>query len=153
LTATIYTDGSCHTQTLKGGWAAIIFIDEEKVVLTGEATGTTHNRMELMAVIKAISYVQEKHPTVTAIRIISDSQYVVGLTARSEKLNARNFITKKGTEISNADLVKILLQFIATLPLSFTKIKAHQKKDNELNFNIVADKLSRSIVRNQADKP
>jgi ribonuclease HI len=149
LTATIYTDGSCHTQTLKGGWAAIIFIDEEKVVLTGEATGTTHNRMELMAVIKAISYVQEKHPTVTAIHIISDSQYVVGLTDRSEKLISHNFITKKGTEISNADLVKILLQYITTFPLSFTKIKAHQKKDKELNFNIVVDKLSRSIVRNR----
>jgi ribonuclease HI len=153
LTATIYTDGSCHTQTLKGGWAAIIFIDDEKVVLSGEASDTTHNRMELMAVIKAISYVQEKHPTVTAIRIISDSQYVVGLTARREKLTANRFITKKGTEISNADLVKILLQYIVDLPLSFTKIKAHQKKDNELNFNIVVDKLSRSIVRNQANKP
>ena len=153
MTATIYTDGSCHTQTLKGGWAAIIFIDEEKVVLTGEATATTHNRMELMAVIKAISYVQEKHPTVTAIRIISDSQYVVGLTDRSEKLVSNNFMTGKGTEIRNADLVKVLLQYIATLPLSFIKIKAHQKKDNELNFNIVADKLSRSIVRNQGNRP
>jgi ribonuclease HI len=153
LIATVYTDGSCHTQTLNGGWAAIIFIDEEKVVLTGEASATTHNRMELMAVIKAISYVQEKHPTISAIRIISDSQYVVGLTARSEKLISNNFITRKGTEISNADLVKILLQYIATLPLSFTKIKAHQQKDNEPNFNIEADKLSRSIVRNQANKP
>jgi ribonuclease HI len=153
LTATIYTDGSCHTQLLTGAWAAIIFIDEEKVVLTGDATDTTHNRMELMAVIKAISYVQEKHPTVTAIRIISDSQYVVGLTDRSKKLTANNFITKKGTQISNADLVKTLLQYIADLPLTFTKIKAHQKKGNELNFNIVADKLSRSIVRKLTEKP
>jgi len=153
LTATIYTDGSCHTQLLTGAWAAIIFIDEEKVVLTGEATGTTHNRMELMAVIKAISYVQDNHPTVTAIHIISDSQYVVGLTDRSEKLTAHNFTTKKGTQISNADLVKTLLQYIAELPLTFTKIKAHQKKDNELNFNIVADKLSRSIVRKRTEKP
>jgi ribonuclease HI len=117
LTATIYTDGSCHTQHLCGGWAAIIFIDDQKVVLTGEETDTTHNRMELMAVIKAISYVQEKYPSVTNIRIISDSQYVVGLTDRSAKLLSNNFITKKGTEISNADLVKILLQYIATLPL------------------------------------
>lgn len=153
MTATIYTDGSCHTQLLTGAWAAIIFIDEEKVVLTGEATGTTHNRMELMAVIKAISYVQDNHPTVTAIHIISDSQYVVGLTDRSEKLTAHNFTTKKGTQISNADLVKTLLQYIAELPLTFTKIKAHQKKDNELNFNIVADKLSRSIVRKRTEKP
>lgn len=106
-----------------------------------------------MAVINAVSYVQEKHPTVSTIRIISDSQYVVGLTDRSEKLSSQNFMTKKGTQISNADLVKTLLQYIATLPLSFTKIKAHQQKDNELNYNIVADKLARSIVRKLTEKP
>lgn len=147
--ATIYTDGSCHTQHLNGGWAAIIFIDEEKVVLTGEATDTTHNRMELTAVIKAIQYVKEHHPAITAIRIISDSQYVVTLADRKEKLSARSFSTKKGTDIRNADLVKLFLDLIVDPPVEFIKIKAHQKSDNELNFNIVVDKLSRSIVRKQ----
>jgi len=147
--ATIYTDGSCHTRHLNGGWAAIIFIDEGKAVLTGEATDTTHNRMELMAVIKAIQYVKEQDPAVTAIRIISDSQYVVTLADRKEKLSARSFTTKKGTDIRNADLVKLFLDLITDPPVEFIKIKAHQKSNNSLNFNIVADKLSRSIVRKQ----
>ncbi|SEW34798.1 ribonuclease HI [Chitinophaga sp. YR573] len=147
--ATIYTDGSCHTQHLNGGWAAIIFIDEEKVVLTGEATDTTHNRMELTAVIKAIQHVKEHYTAVTAIRIISDSQYVVTLADRKEKLSARSFSTKKGTDIRNADLVKLFLDLIVDPPVEFIKIKAHQKNDGELNYNIEADKLSRSIVRKQ----
>lgn len=100
-----------------------------------------------MAVIKAISYVQDKYSSITAMDIISDSQYVVGLADRREKLTAQHFTTKKGTEIRNADLVKTLLTYIAELPLTFTKVKAHQKKDNELNFNIEVDKLSRNIVR------
>jgi ribonuclease HI len=149
LTATIYTDGSCHTQHLNGGWAAMIFIHEEKIVLTGEATDTTHNRMELTAVIKAIQHVKDYFPAVTAIRIISDSQYVVTLANRKEKLTARSFSTKKGTDIRNADLVKLFLDLIVDPPVEFIKIKAHQKEDNELNFNIVVDKLARNIVRKQ----
>ena len=31
----IYTDGSCLENPGNGGWAAIIFIDNEKVVITG----------------------------------------------------------------------------------------------------------------------
>jgi ribonuclease HI len=105
--------------------------------------------MELTAVIKAIQYVKEHHSAVTAIRIISDSQYVVTLADRKEKLSARSFSTKKGTDIRNADLVKLFLDLIIDPPVEFIKIKAHQKSGNELNFNIVADKLSRSIVRKQ----
>ena len=54
---TIYTDGSCHAQKRIGAWAAIVIINIEKIVLKGVEINTTHNRMELMAVIKAIEYV------------------------------------------------------------------------------------------------
>ena len=54
----IYTDGSCHTQFLIGAWAAIIFISGEKIILSGIENYTTHNRMELMAVIKALEFIR-----------------------------------------------------------------------------------------------
>mgnify|MGYP000595242266 CR=1 FL=1 len=31
----IFTDGSCHTQQRIGGWAAIIFLEDEKIELKG----------------------------------------------------------------------------------------------------------------------
>jgi ribonuclease HI len=145
----IYTDGSCHTQLLIGGWAAILFIGQEKVVLTGTETGTTHNRMELLAVIKAIEYVIANCNQPTPINIISDSQYVIGLDARKEKLSANNFTTKAGNETRNTDLVKQLLYLSVSVPVSFTKIKAHQKKqeDGAVNYNTEVDHLARKLVR------
>jgi len=146
-TAEIYTDGSCHTQQCIGAWAAILFINEEKIILSGKETATTHNRMELMAVIKAIEFIKDKYSAVTDFKIISDSQYVVGLKVRKEKLLAQNFLTKKRNEIRNADLVEELVKQTANLNIQFVKIKAHQKKTTITNYNIEADKLCRKIVR------
>lgn len=145
--ATIYTDGSCHTQYRTGAWAAIIFMGGEKTVLSGAEEDTTHNRMELTAVIKAMEYVRRKHQSVHVINIISDSQYVIGLTGRKEKLSAKEFTTKKGMEIRNIDLVKELLNYEDCITVNFIKTKAHQKKHETANYNIEADKLCRRIVR------
>lgn len=143
----IYTDGSCHTQHCIGGWAAALFIGKEKIILSGKELNTTHNRMELTAVIEAIEYVRKMNSAFCGIKIYSDSQYIIGLTARKEKLFALNFETKKGDEIRNADLVKELLKLTECMPLQFVKVKAHQKKNEVINYNIEADKLSRKIVR------
>ena len=148
----IYTDGSCHTQLLIGGWAAILFIDHEKVVLTGQETDTTHNRMELTAVIKAVNYVQTNYPAATSIDIFSDSQYVIGLRGRKARLSAAGFTTNAGKQIQNADLVKELLALDESLTLNFTKIKAHQKENETVNHNIEVDKLARKIVRDLVGK-
>lgn len=146
--ADIYTDGSCQTGTRAGAWVAIIFAGEEKKVLSGTVTDTTHNRMELSAVIKGLQYIRHNYPRIKSIKVFSDSQYVVGLPGRKEKLSASGFHTKKGSEMQNADLVKELLVLFSTLPVDLIKVKAHQKKTGAVNHNIEADKLSRKIVRN-----
>ncbi len=146
-TIEIYTDGSCHTQLNIGAWAALLLIGDKKIMLSGKEICTTHNRMELTAVIKAIEYVQKNFNKTGALTIVSDSQYVVGLTARKEKLTRLYFATKKGNEIRNASLVKQLLDYTDSLTIQFIKIKAHQKKTDTINYNIEVDKLSRKIVR------
>lgn len=143
----IYTDGSCHTQQCLGAWVAIVFIAGEKVILSGKELNTTHNRMELTAVIKTFEYIQQSTTKMPVIKVVTDSQYVTGLQARSGKFSTQNFITKKGTPISNADLVMKLLALTNALPVEFVKIKAHQKNTAVINYNIEADKLSRNIVR------
>ena len=143
----IYTDGSCHTQQCAGAWVSIIFINEEKIILSGTELQTTHNRMELLAVIEGLKYVQNNCPNPTLITVITDSQYVTGLQARETKFIEQQYTTKKGNTISNADLVKTLLGYINILPVAFIKIKAHQKKTDVANYNIEADILSRNMVR------
>lgn len=143
----IYTDGSCHTQHCIGAWVAIIFVAGQKTILSGQELDTTHNRMEIKAVIKAIEYVNQLNIKKPPITIITDSQYVKDLQGKAQKFTVQKFKTKKGSAISNEDLVKKLLVLINFIAVEFVKIKAHQKSTAVVNYNIEADKLSRRIVR------
>jgi ribonuclease HI len=143
----IYTDGSCHTQQCVGAWAAVLLIGEQKIVLSGKENDTTHNRMEILAVINSIKYVQKHVKEITDMKIVSDSQYVIGLVGRQAKFTASDFKTKSGNEIRNVDLVKELLDLLSVTHVEFIKIKAHQKATNIVNYNIEVDKLSRQLVR------
>jgi ribonuclease HI len=144
----IYTDGSCHTQKCFGAWVAILLCGKEKTVLSGTEEDTTHNRMELRAVIEALKSVTGEYKSNTVVEVISDSQYVIGLRARKEKLVLQNFKTKAGKEIRNADLVKEL--YSISDGVAFVKIKAHQKKTATINYNIEADVLVRKLMRELA---
>ncbi|XZF13015.1 ribonuclease H family protein [Chitinophagaceae bacterium MMS25-I14] len=143
----VYTDGSCHTQLCTGAWAAVLLGGDEKIVLSGLKQDTTHNRMELLAVIESIHHIRQHYPAGTQIHIFSDSQYVTQLADREEKLAARQFTTRRGTEIKNADLVQELLSLLEDPRIQMVKVKAHQKKGDEPNYNTEADKLSRKMVR------
>ena len=145
--AEIYSDGSCHTQHRIGTWVAIIFIGTEKKVLSATVPDTTHNRMELTAVIKAIQYLKVHYRLIKTIRIFSDSQYVTGLPARKEKIISPDFSTVKRNSMQNADLVKTFLELLSWLSIEFIKIKAHQKQGDTINYNREADTLSRKLLR------
>ena len=147
LHAEVFTDGSCHTQKCMGAWASIVFVDGQKFVLSGKEENTTHNRMEILAVIKAIEHIHANFSAIKNINIVSDSQYVIGLIGREAKFEAKNFLTNSGNEIRNIDLVKELLRLNKNFTLQFIKIKAHQKKTDLVNYNIEVDKLCREIVR------
>ena len=124
-----------------------LFINGKKQILKGVQTETTHNRMELLAVIKAIEMIDANGLKEEVLNIYSDSQYVVNLNSRREKLETKKFISNKGTPIQNADLVQILLLQIATHHINFVKVKAHQKPNGTENFNREVDKIVRNLVR------
>lgn len=150
--AFIYTDGSCHTQLMTGAWVAILLVGPVKTVLSGIEKNTNHNRMELTAVIKAIEYVRQQYPNIEHLTVVSDSQYVIGLPGRKQKLEAAGLKTKKGNAIQNSDLIRRLLDFATQIQIKFEKVKAHQKKSEVVNYNIEADILSRKLMRTAVDE-
>jgi ribonuclease HI len=143
----VYTDGSCNPAYKVGAWVALIFEGKEKTLLQGKVTETTHQRMELLSVIKALEYIRNNYPDYNMIRLFSDSQYVVNLPERKEKLGKKNFLTKKGLPLSNEDLIRQLIPLTESLRVKFFKVKSHQKISGEENYNRTVDKLSRKIVR------
>ena len=58
-TVEIYTDGACSGNPGPGGWGAVLRYNGHEKEISGGEAHTTNNRMELMAVIEALSLLKE----------------------------------------------------------------------------------------------
>ena len=78
-----YTDGAYSSSRNSGG-VGIICLKEGELVLkySKKYTNTTNNRMEMKAVILSLNSIKQK---VNSIKIISDSQYVIGCATKGWK--------------------------------------------------------------------
>ena len=56
---TIYTDGACSGNPGPGGWGAVLLYGSHRKEISGGEASTTNNRMELTAVIAALSLLKE----------------------------------------------------------------------------------------------
>ena len=73
----IYTDGACKGNPGPGGWGVVLEAGSARKELFGGELNTTNNRMEMMAVIEALSALRRPCDVVLYI----DSQYVLkGIT-------------------------------------------------------------------------
>ncbi len=147
----IYTDGSCNADFCIGGWASILFIGNEKIVLSGFVKETTHQRMELYAIIKSFQYLVNSNLSNVPVQLYTDSQYVFDIPKRSVKWKTSGFITNRSLPIRNVELVRELVDYFATLQLTIFKVKAHQWSDKE-NSNREVDMLARSVVRDKVNE-
>jgi len=71
---TIFTDGACRGNPGPGGYGAVLKFNNHRKELSEGFRLTTNNRMELLAVIRAL---QELKMTGMPVQIYSDSKYVV----------------------------------------------------------------------------
>lgn len=143
----VYTDGSGHTQLKAGAWAALLLFDEREIVIQGMARETTHNHMELQAVVEAILYIRAENFIFEEIEIFSDSQYVVNLNSRKLALRNKNFLTSAAIPIRNQQLVRQFFNLLDETNVSLIKVPAHKKVDNTINYNRSVDKLVRKLLR------
>jgi len=118
----IYTDGSCLKNPGKGGWAAIINVNNVIKEISGSVKDTTNNKMELMAPIKAIQEVKEQQP----IEIYTDSQYVkLGITDWIHKWIKNNWQTSKKEPVKNKELWMELYELTKNHEIKWIWVKAH----------------------------
>jgi ribonuclease HI len=150
-TITFYTDGSCNAAHRVGAWAAIILCHDEKKILQGTAHNTTHQRMELAAVISAFQHIRQNNLSAFPMSVYTDSQYIVNLPARKEKLRSSAYITGRQTILPNADLLEIFFTCCEGLNITLVKVKAHQRQQGNENLNREADMLCRAAMRECID--
>lgn len=150
---TIYTDGSCtpNTGAGHGGYAAIILAEDgNEIVIKGHEADTTNNKMEMMAVIKALQAIDEP----CELEIYSDSEYVVKAftEGRLEKWIANGWKKSDRKPALNRELWEQMLTEIDRVSIgkpTFKWVKAaHDAKVNKNPYNNRCDKLARE----EADK-
>jgi ribonuclease HI len=148
----VFTDGSCHTQLKCGTWVSIIEQENTRVQISGICQDTTHNRMELMAIIESIDYIDIHYQGIGQIDIYTDSQYVVGIIDRKERLQGNLFKSRKGKTIQNDDLLQKLIDQLGKFNIKLVKVQAHQKSGDNENLNREVDKIARKILRQEIKK-
>ena len=119
----IYTDGACSGNPGKGGWGAVLVYNKTEKELSGGEAQTTNNRMELTAVIKALSALKKP----CEVELTTDSKYVCDAVTKgwvySWKKNGWRKADKKPA--LNVDLWEELLPLLETHKVTFIWVKGH----------------------------
>jgi ribonuclease HI len=91
-------------------------------LITGGEEVTTNNRMELEAVLQALSFFKQP----TEITIFCDSEYVIkGATEWLSNWKKRGYRTADGKPIKNRDLWEKLDELLQFHKVFFQKVSAH----------------------------
>ena len=123
----IYTDGACSGNQFDinaGGWGAVLEYGKHTKELYGSAQNTTNNRMELTALIKALSALTKKGLDVW---IFSDSSYLIECMRKRwyEKWLVNGWQTSNKKPVENKDLWEKLIKLLPGHELRYYLIKGH----------------------------
>ena len=119
---TIYTDGACKGNPGPGGWGAWLSVGGHDKELWGGEALTTNNRMELTAVIEALTALKRDSQVV----LYTDSQYVrQGITAWIHNWKKRGWKTADNKPVKNIDLWQRLDALAATHTVQWRWVKGH----------------------------
>ena len=119
----VYTDGACRGNPGKGGWGAILVYKGVEKELSGGERMTTNNRMELSAVIAALSALREP----CEITLTSDSKYVVDAVTKgwAKSWKAKGWKKADKSPALNSDLWDKLLGLLDYHQVTFVWVKGH----------------------------
>lgn len=121
-TIEIFTDGACSGNPGPGGWGAILRAGGHEKEMCGGEAATTNNRMELLAVIRALEAL--KRPL--EIRVHTDSQYVQkGISEWIRGWKARGWKTADRKPVKNEDLWRRLDELAALHRIQWLWVKGH----------------------------
>lgn len=119
----IYTDGACSGNPGPGGWGAILRYGSHEKELSGGDASTTNNRMELSAVIQALSLLKEP----CNVKIFSDSKYIIDAITQgwAKKWKDNGWMRNKKDKALNPDLWEELLNLLEKHQVEFEWVKGH----------------------------
>lgn len=152
----LFTDGSVNTKTNVGFGAFLILTKEELAaenlnpeiqIVRFEETSST--KLEIQTLLQALKKVRQFQGKIT---IYTDSQNIIGLPGRRDRLVKNDFHSKSGRRINNYELYQQFYQIMGELNCEFIKIKGHKRtglKNNIDKLFTTVDRASRNAVRGE----
>jgi ribonuclease HI len=133
----IYTDGACKGNPGPGGWGALLKRGAvEKELFGGEAL-TTNNRMELTAVIEALTALKQP----CEVAVYTDSQYVrQGIMTWIHNWKKNGWKTSDRKPVKNADLWQTLDRLSANHKIAWHWVKGHAENSGNLRADALANR-------------
>jgi len=125
----IATDGACKGNPGPGGWGAVLRTGGIERELSGGEAMTTNNRMEMTAVIQALTALRRP----CRVTLSTDSRYVMdGLTKWIHGWRRNGWRTADKKPVKNAELWQALLDAAAPHQINWVWVKGHAgHPDNE----------------------
>lgn len=119
----IFTDGACSGNPGPGGWGAVLRYNGKQKELSGAQKDTTNNRMEMIAVISALSALKEPCEVV----LTTDSKYVCDSITKgwAKSWQKNNWIKSDKKPALNADLWEKMLELLEYHKVTFCWVKGH----------------------------
>jgi ribonuclease HI len=118
----VYTDGACKGNPGPGGWGALLRWNGHEKELFGGERDTTNNRMELTAVIQALSALKSR----CRVAVYTDSEYVKnGITTWIHGWKQRGWRTADKKPVKNLELWQRLETLAAQHDVQWHWVRGH----------------------------
>lgn len=140
----IYCDGAVSgngKDNAPGGWAYVVLEDGEVILAnSGGEIGTTNQRMELMAAVKACEAI-DTLDSFAKVKLYSDSAYFIRCFNENwwKNWECNGWVNSKKEPVANQDLWKKLIPFFCKVPnYEFIKVRGHAGN----KYNEIVDKMA-----------
>ena len=140
----IYTDGACKGNPGVGGWGALLEMNGKEKELFGGERLTTNNRMELLAVIRALEALKRR----CTVQLHTDSKYVQqGITEWIHGWKKNGWRTSAKKPVKNDDLWKALDELAQKHDIEWLWVKGHAGHNGNEKADMLANRGVESVER------
>ena len=152
----LFTDGSVNVQSKIGYGAYLAVFDQalsleslRKNIKVKRFEQTSSTKLELQTLLWALCDIQALGCKVV---VHTDSQNIIGLPGRRERLEKREYRSKKNMLLNNYELYEEFYRISDQIDFELVKVLGHQvtSQKNEIDklFTLV-DRASRNALRNE----
>ncbi len=137
----VYTDGACAGNPGPGGWAWAV---PQGRYASGAAPQTTNQRMEITAVLEAVTALDGP------LQVVSDSTYVINCFGDRwwEAWLRKGWINTQRKPVANRDLWEPLIEIVRCRAIVFRWVKGHSGDP----MNDLVDQLAVEAGRTQREQ-